>query len=313
MSDIERLEFSVNGEDLLSQISICHCPLCDSELSKDINSGSHDEIIKCSNEEKAKIQVNLKELEISIDELQEQLSNVTKELTLGEKKSEKYKNQIALISSRDLKPLKTVMKILIERAKISSMIDEINNTITRKKGEIITFEESKKIKEDSVTDSLVIDMQIYKDLCNVIKNSLIACGYTDVTNVTFDVKTQDIEIDGVHRLSNGKGYRAFFYAIFVASLMIYLQDVQHNFQRVLVLDSPLTTLKEWEADRASKDDFIDKSLQDGLFTFFAENFNDKQAIIMDNKQPPKSLIGKYNEISFTKDRSEERYGFFKVK
>jgi len=313
LSDIERLEFTANGEALLSQISTHYCPLCNSAVPTDTDAVDQDDIINCCYNEKVKIQINLSELEDSINDLTKELDQINGGLTLGEKKAKEYNEEIAKISTKDLNPLRVVIKALIEKAKIDSKIVDIGSTIERKSGEIITFEESKKIKEDPVTDGLIIDQQIYKDLCAVIKSSLIACGYSEVEEVNFDVKTQDIEIDGVHRLSNGKGYRAFFYAIFSAALMIYLQNMEHSFMWVLVLDSPLTTLKESENEEASEDDSVDSSLQDGLFTFFADNFNDKQVIIIDNKQPPKSLNGKYNDIFFTKGRGEGRYGFFKSK
>lgn len=313
LSDMDRLDFSTVGDSLLSQIATHHCPLCDSEVPKDIENVNHDDIVICCNDEKAKIQFNIKELEVSINDLAVELSQIDEMLLLGEEKTKEYDEEIAQISTKDLKPLRVVIKGLIEQAKIDSKISDIGSTIERKSGEIITFEESKKVKEDSVTEGLVINQQIYNELCEEIKNALISCGYLDVEKVTFDVKTQDIEIDGVHRLSNGKGYRAFFYAIFSAALMIYLQKLKHSFMHVLVLDSPLTTLKESEIAEASADDFVDNSLQDGLFTFFANSFNDKQAIIIDNKQPPKSLLGKYHDITFTKGRSHGRYGFFKEK
>ncbi|MCB2356416.1 AAA family ATPase [Clostridium estertheticum] len=313
LSDMDRLDFSADGESLLSQISTHHCPLCDSEVLKDAEDVKLDEIINCCYNEKAKIQINIRELEVSINDLDEELLQINEMLFLGEEKTKEYNEEIVQISATDLKPIRVVISDLIEQTKIDSKIVDIRSTIGRKSGEIITFEESKKIKEDYVTGGLVVDQQKYKDLCEVIKKSMISCGYSEVKKVTFDVKTQDIEIDGVHRLSNGKGYRAFFYAIFSAALMIYLQNIEHSFMHVLVLDSPLTTLKESESVEASEDDFVDNSLQDGLFTFFAKKFTDKQVIIIDNKQPPKSLLGKYHDITFTKGRSEGRYGFFKVK
>lgn len=312
LSDIDRLDFSTSGGSLFSQIFTYHCPLCDSEVPKDIENVNHEDIVNCCNDEKAKIQFNLKELEVTINDLRTEIFQLDEMLSLGEEKTKECNEEIEQISSKDLQPLKVIIKALIEQAKINSKISDIGSTIERKHGEIVTFEESKKIKQDSVTEGLIIDQEIYNDLCEEIKNSLISCGYLEVKEVTFDVKTQDIEIDGVHRLSNGKGYRAFFYAIFCAALMIYLQKKEHSFMRVLVLDSPLTTLKESEITEAGEDDFVDSSLQDGLFAFFSDSFKDKQAIIIDNKQPPKSIVGKYHDITFTKGRSEGRYGFFKI-
>jgi len=310
LSDLDRLDFVSDGDSLLSQIATHHCPLCDSMVAKNVEDVKNDDIVNCCNDEKAKIQINLRELEHSINDLNEELYRISEMLSLGEEKTQKYNEEIAQISAKDLKPLRVVIKALIEQAKIDSKISDIGNTIERKNGEIITFAESKNVKEDSVTDGLIVEQHIYDELCEEIKKSLISCGYSEVEKVTFDVKSQDIEIDGVHRLSNGKGYRAFLYAIFSAALMVYLQKIKHSFTNVLVLDSPLTTLKESELEDAKEDDFVENSLQDGLFTFFADKFKDKQVIIIDNKQPPKSLLGKYHDITFTKGRSEGRYGFF---
>jgi len=311
LSDVDRLEFLSLGDELLSQIETHRCPLCDSKVMKDVDNEINDEIANCYNNETLKIKFNINELEISIDDLENELLQLNKMLLLGEEKTKEYIEEISQISTKDLKPLKVIIKLLIEQASIETKISDIESTILHKQGEIITFEESKKIKGTPVTEGLAINNQVYKDLCEIIKKCLIDCGYAEVKEVVFDVKSQDIVIDGVHRLSNGKGFRAFFYAVFSAALMIYLNKVSHVFSNVLVLDSPLTTLKEYELDNKQDDDFIDNSLQDGLFTFFAENFKDKQVIIIDNKQPPKSLSGKYHEITFTRSQNTGRYGLFK--
>lgn len=313
LSDLDRLDFISVGDNLLSQIAVCHCPLCDSVVTNNVEEINHDDIMVCCSDEKAKIKVNLKELENSINDLNVELLRINEMLVIGDEKAKKYNEEIDHISDQDLRPLKVVIKALIDHAKIDRRLSDIGNTIDRKIGEILTFEESKSVKQDSVTDGLEVEQHVYDELCEVIKDSLFACGYKEFEKVIFDVKSQDITIDGVHRVSNGKGFRAFFYAIFSASLMLYLNKIGHSFSNVLILDSPLTTLKESELNDVQDDDFVDNFLQDGLFSFFSDKFSDKQVIIIDNKVPPKSLSGRYHDIAFTKGRSEGRYGFFSVK
>ena len=65
-------------------------------------------------------------------------------------------------------------------------MSDIDQTIIRKRGEVVEFKESKKIKEGSVADSLFIEENIYDALCEDIKNSLLDCGYTEVETVSFD-------------------------------------------------------------------------------------------------------------------------------
>ena len=311
LSDLDRLDFIADGDNLFTQIPHLQCPLCDSIVPKTDEESNFADITKCCSDEKAKIEINLKELENSIKDLNAELKLINEMLSSGDENASAQKEEINRISEQDLQPLKVVIKALIEQAQIDSKINDIGKTIERKAGEIIVFEESKRVKQDSVTDGLIIDQQIYDELCSEIKRVLNTCGYSEVKEVKFDVKSQDIVIDGVHRLSNGKGYRAFFYAVFSAALMICLNKMKHSFSNVLVLDSPLTTLKESELEDRQDDDFVENTLQDGLFTFFADEFKDKQAIIIDNKQPPKSLAGKYHDIPFSRGQNNGRYGFFK--
>lgn len=310
LSDQERIEFLADGNSVLSQVPMHRCPLCNGIVAEDIKDEERDEILECCNDEKAKIQVNLNELEVTIGDLNRELENINASLAAGAEQEKKYNEKIELISSQDLKPIKMLFQIFMNRALIDGRLTDIEETINRKRGEIIAFEESKNIKEEAITTDLVVDHHIYSSLCEEIKNDLISCGYSGVDEVVFDIKIQDIEINGVPRLSNGKGYRAFFYAIFSAALMSYLKKKQHPFSQVLILDSPLTTLKESELDDAKEEDFVSSSLQDGFFTFLADEFVDKQAIIIENKQPPKSIVGRFNDIVFKRDKGEGRYGFF---
>jgi len=312
LSDLERLEFISSGNKLISQIHVSHCPLCDSEISEDEETIDHSEIIECCCNEKMRIQTNLQDLKISIGDLSRELETLNNMLMSGESQANEVTKEIEVISSKELVPLKILINEMIENAKLKARMSDIDQTIIRKRGEVVEFKESKKIKEGSVAGSLFIEESIYDALCEDIKNSLLDCGYTEVEIVSFDEKTQDIVINGEHRLSNGKGYRAFFFAVFSATLMLYLKKVQHPFSNVLILDSPLTTLKESEMATAIEDDFISNSLQDGLFCFLADKFKDSQAIIIDNKEPPKSLNGKVNSIVFTKGLSQGRYGFFEI-
>ena len=66
LSDLDRLDFISDGDNLLSQITAHHCPLCDSIVTKNVEETNCDDISTCCDDEKAKIKINLKELENSI-------------------------------------------------------------------------------------------------------------------------------------------------------------------------------------------------------------------------------------------------------
>lgn len=98
------------------------------------------------------------------------------------------------------------------------------------------------------------------ELCKEIEETLIEWGFTELKIVTFDSSEQDIVINGQKRKSNGKGF-SIFYAAFSVSLMNYLLSKNHLFSRVLLLDSPVTTLKEEEIEKGNikEGDIIENS------------------------------------------------------
>ncbi|MGD1815531.1 MAG: hypothetical protein ACPKNR_00730 [Pleomorphochaeta sp.] len=302
LSDLERLEFTDFGSNLFLGIDISHCPLCDSDLSNIKNDLDKSEIEKYYHDEKNDITINLSELELSIKDLNQRLQEIDDDLIVEEKAAMDLMKEINLISSKDLIPLKQLLNKIIENEKVKARFFELDYIIKRKDKELLKFKKSPELLDEAY---FKVDEEIYKELCNEIKISLDKCGY-ETQDVFFDQKIQDIVIDGNSRLSNGKGYRAFIYSIFSASLMQYMKKKERDFSKLLILDSPLTTLKE---SNIHVNESLPESLQDCFFKFFASSFEDFQVVIIDNKTPSNKIKYKINNIIFTKDKNKGRYGF----
>lgn len=214
---------------------------------------------------------------------------------------------------RELTPLRSVLTSYLEVINVQNKLKSLEERVSSKNGELIVLEEAIKQKQPKLNYKSTVPVELLKEFTTEIFNTLSEWGYEDLESVTFDEKLQDIMVNGQERKSNGKGFRAFFYAAFSVSLMDYLLSQNHPFTRVLLLDSPVTTLKENELrDGTNQDDMIDVSMQDSLFIALSKNSTNKQVIIMENKELPQQ-VEECNHIEFTKGKSIGRYGFFPSK
>ena len=87
------------------------------------------------------------------------------------------------------------------------------------------------------------DFELHK-LCRVIKRTLEDWGYPKIESIAWDDKLGDLRINGQARTSHGKGHRAFMFSAFVIGLLRYCRANDLPHPGVVVLDSPLVTLRE---------------------------------------------------------------------
>lgn len=200
----------------------------------------------------------------------------------------------------------------IELSNIKYKLKENVDRIASKQGEVLGFLELKNKKQPKLNYISTIPKETINEFTDEIKKTLTNWGYKELRSLVFNHESQDILINGQDRKSNGKGFRAFFYAAFSVSLMNLLLSKEHAFTRVLILDSPVTTLKENESKENVDDDMIDPSMQDSLFVSLSQNNYDKQIIILENKELPEQVT-ECNHIPFTKGKAKGRYGFFPLK
>ncbi|UOF88947.1 hypothetical protein LSG31_13520 [Fodinisporobacter ferrooxydans] len=313
-SDLERLTFLQDGEDCLNQIYFNHCPICNSEVDNEIFKEEYSlEVLEASQQEESKIKIHLLELDKTIETTYLETEIIDFAIQTNDLEIDKYKREVDELISKELTPLKNVLTSLLEMSNIKFKLKDIEDRVLSKKGELISFIETRKQKQTQLDYNSSIPKEILKEFTNEIFNTLTDWGYKDLYDITFDIKKQDLIINDQDRKGNGKGYRAFFYAAFSVSLMNYLLSKNHPFTRVLLLDSPITTLKESDLENGiiEDDDMIDISMQDSLFISLSKNSDNKQILIFENKHLPQQV--KCNHIAFTKGKSKGRYGFFPIK
>lgn len=117
----------------------------------------------------------------------------------------------------------------------------------------------------------------------------------------------DIEVNGGKKATkHGKGYRAFLNTVVALMFRKYLcNDAKYN-PGLLIIDTPLLGLDQ------GVDDAAPESMRTALFTYFINHQNEGQVIVIENLDHIPNLNYKEsgaNIITFTKGRSEGRYGF----
>ena len=136
----------------------------------------------------------------------------------------------------------------------------------------------------------------------IIDSMLRECRYDRYDVSVFNKGTFDLEINGHPKSTFGEGYCAFVNVIMVMALQEYLEKHGTYRSGVLVLDSPILTLKERVSIKASD------SMQASLFKYLINHKGSHQTIVVEN-EPPKIDYTGVNMIHFTQeDDGVSRYG-----
>ena len=313
-ADLQRLNFLEEGNFYLEQLPIINCPICHKEMIGNDNELNFQSIIKgCKNETK-KIAEQREDLIATIESIKIENEETNLNKTIIEKSIELLDEEVTLT----LKPNQITTSEEIEKYILNKSVVAQKQQLDKIKNELII--ELKDLREDfkkpriKLSYSNELDSKIYEEIENVIKNTLIAFKYVDENSIVkYNPKDNDIFINGESRMSHGKGIRALIYSSFIISLMDYLKNKKLKHTGIIILDSPLTTLKEKKNTTNEKNEDVNNTIQQSFFSYLADNFSDSQIIIFENKEPDKDVIKKINYINFTQNTEEGIYGFIPVK
>jgi len=164
----------------------------------------------------------------------------------------------------------------------------------------------KKPKETTITE---LSESVLLGFSAAVERLLIAWDYPNTGRVHFNPSThvRDFVINGKPRSSEGKGLRALSYSAVIVSLLDYCRERNMPHPGFIVLDSPLVAYREPEGDA---DDLRGKDVKDKFYSYLAENYIDRQIIVIENVDPPDDILNKINLIQFTKNPHAGRYGLF---
>lgn len=298
-SDIKRLTFIVEGELHKGKMHAnSKCPFCDSSISSSQKEASYAETSHAE----------LHRIQLQLDDLLEAEQDLIKERSTLESKLARLNNEksdVELLINDELKPkiagLRSTLydyRRAIEIRNESVVITKYETTMKSELFEAMMEDESAvefKIKNYFNSD-IIATLDIY------LNRILEACKFDGYSSAYFDSSSFDIFINGTPKDTYGKGYRAFLNTVLAISLMEYLTDKGKYAPELLIIDTPILSLKEKEDGVASD------TMKAALFQYLLDNQGHGQVIIVENDIPDLDYSNA-NVIQFTKDESYGRYGF----
>ncbi len=307
-SDIKRLRFIIDGEEKGSQRKkVVKCPFCDSSMQD--KPGQRIAYAQAS-------QVELDRITMQLDDLKEAEKDIQQEICVLEAQLQdlnKQNNEITLMISRGLKPKATQLRDMLESYKRIVQIKHELSAVDAMSVDLNSDVFEREMEEDD--EKLVfhpmkqIDMERWKQWSDTFEDIVKKCGYPNCTSARISPETYDAIVNGKRKADEGKGYRAFLNSIILFSLMKTLEDGCAYRPAMLILDSPILTLKE----KVRADELADPGMRASLFNYIIQNCGDNQIIIAENEIPAAEVVD-YSTIrlvEFTQDETQGVYGFLK--
>jgi len=298
-ADIKRLTFIVEGEVYKNDVPANEkCPFCDGEITE------HHEhsYVEASRAEAERIRLQLKDLSETQQDIAIEQESLTEEIN----KLASERSGVDELINGELKPRIAMLKQMLAEYRraieVHNEIAVIHQFETSMKVELYEVENEEESSQTQFDIKAHFDTSIRAALDEILARLLTACKYDGFSSVYFSLRDFDVVVNGNLKDSFGKGYRAFLNTIMAVALMEYLNEHGKYALGLLIVDSPILSLKEKVSDEASD------SMKAALFQYLIDNQDHGQVIIAEN-DIPKLDYSKANIIRFTKDDEDGRYGF----
>lgn len=313
-SDLERLDFISEGDNFFDQLDLVLCPVCGSSLEEHsrkrmcVNmNGDPKNLMEACREEMAKITTYLHDLESTVAEMRRERQEVVEEINKLVEIVALCDNQL----SQELKPKQIIEQAELEQLLLArSALSELEVNVTqlqefRKVREVV--QKSPSAKSSTIKGQPIVDRRVLRQLGNIIEDILGKWKFADNGTVEFDEQTMDFIVNGKPRETNGKGVRALIHSAVAIGLMKFCKQNALPHPGFVILDSPLTTLREKQQDVISEE--VSGEIQKAFFEHLAETPQDEQIIILENKVPPENVKWRINYLEFRKE-GDGRKGFY---
>lgn len=296
-SDINRLDFIIDGGNRLGS-NVERCPFCDGEIPAE-ECISYEEACKA---EKVKVVSQLRDLESVLSETRKDLNEELVELA----ELEKQRNELIAQIEDVLKPRHDNLSEKLEAYKTASSLKaeiEILKSLDGEYGQDIYLEFQREVDAPKYDAKKLFRDDVFNDLSNRVSSAIKRCGYPDFQLAGLNRGTFDVTVNGKDKKFEGKGYRGFLNSVFAFELMRYLDEHGKHAPRMLILDSPILSLKE------SEQEGIAEGMKSSMLSYMLSRCGRCQVIIVENELPDDVDFSAANLIEFTKNKNIGREGF----
>lgn len=302
-ADIRRLTFIVEGDIHHGKIPVLEvCPFCNGQLSKE----QGESCISAAIAEVEKIEAQIKDLRSVQVSIQEEIKELQEQRAAILSK----RRQIDTMIRGELRPQISQLRshladytLALNQYKAKELIEAFSDVLITEL-EVSQEEDNGNFKFDLKAKFTEVFLGA---LDKELRRLLEKCNYEHFTGVRFDTDDYDIVVNGHLKRSQGQGFRAFLNTILAVAIQNCLEEFDHYKSNIMVVDSPILSLKE---KNDAGDEKMSETMKAGLFRYFIENKTKRQTIIIENVIPKLDYTG-VNQIEFTKDESRGRYGLIK--
>lgn len=318
ITDIRRLEAIEEGGFLLRKFEDQPCPLCGAEPGHQHFSHLPTDLElqqKSAQAEIVKIERDLENLLPTIQNLQSEFSEIDELAEASAIKVVAYDLQIQRLRPLEANIRQSYQNCITVRDHADRMISLFvrREALLSRRSEIESLRIGKQVAEGLI---IGINENEGNAFANTIKTVLEAWGYPGVDSVDWDQQSYDFSVNGVPRGQNGKGVKAIFHSAFVVAFLIYCREKNLPHPGFVVLDSPLVTyrkpiLYERHGELAPDEAAIAQTALDLKFYDHLASLSDiGQFLVLENNDPPRSIIEKARVTTFTGQKGNGRAGLF---
>ena len=308
-SDISRLEGIREAGSLVAALAPGNCPLCGADADgshPDTNCDANlDVVITAANAEIAKILQLQNELQQTIQKLEIEAGSFERLIPRTQKELSALEVQISQVAPSVLEGRTSYQALVDKRASVRAVVavwDEIQDLNERK----VALEGVAPAQVPETVAGTELSASVSDSFSQVLEATLKAWHFPNAERVYFDQQKKDFVIAGKLRGSRGKGMRAITHAAFTVSLLEYCKREKRSHLGFVVMDSPLLAYREPDA---ADDGVSETGLNEEFFSYLSK-WTDRQAIIIENVDPPEQFTAEQYSTYFSGNPNVGRAGFF---
>ena len=300
-SDMRRLTFIAEADLHRDGIpKLDHCPFCNSELPKEKTQSCLDAAIA----EADKIELRIKDLQYADEALTNELAQLQeqKEGLLREQQ------QVQAAIRGELRPQVEMLRdklvmftAALEKAKAKEMIRYFTEVLN---DQLLRINEEDEFSADFDVRGKIREV-LQAPLERLLTEILEKCNYDNYVGSRFDEDVCDVVVNGSEKMSQGQGFRAFLNTVMALAVQEMLNEFDLHMPHLLVMDSPILSLKEREEDVGTE--VTSDSMRGGLFQYMIDHEKNRQTIVLENEIPPLDY-STANLIHFTRKPDRGRFG-----
>lgn len=310
MSDIKRLNFIVEGDSKGKKIKHKdNCPFCGHEM--EMQEEDRTVYVESAKAELARIQLQLGDLESTESDTEIEVKEIEKRL----KELNIQNNSITRLLNQKLRPhaselrsavveYQRILQLRQKLQSISYMSAELGSDVFAKENE----DDETATKFDAKKQ---FDKDVWKRLSDSINEMIKECAYTGSPESYLSIDTADVVVGGRHKKNQGKGYRAYLNTLMLFNLMKDLENNGKYAPHLLVLDSPILSLKE-KKHSIAENEKVTVGMREALIQYLIDNCGNNQLIVAENELPEAVDYKQSHRLIFSmEENGTDRYGFLK--